>query len=102
MTDLQFEIVIMSELRSRVNSLHIDFNRVRENRNEYRERAKIYKSQMIDLRIDKKKLEKKIQKLLRKQSAQTSRFERYYMNDFDVEQFRTRILRRNESDQSEY
>ena len=57
-TDLRFEIVIMFKLRSRVNSLQTDFTRVRENRNEYRKRTKIYKAQMTDLKIDKKNLKK--------------------------------------------
>ena len=102
MTNLQFEILIMFELRSRINSLQINFIRVRENRNEYRERTNIYKSQMIDLKIDQKKFEKKIQKLFRKQSIQISRFEQYYVNNFNIEQFRIKIFCRNELDQLKY
>ena len=59
MTNLQSKIVIMFELRSRINTLKIDFTRIRDNRNEYRKRSKIYKSQLINLKIDKNKFEKK-------------------------------------------
>ena len=53
----------MSEIRTRINTLKMNFTRIRRNRNEYRKRSEIYKSQMIDLKIDKKKLKKKLQKL---------------------------------------
>ena len=85
MTNLKTNLNFMSMLRKQINTMKIKFYRMRDLKNEYRKRSKIYQTQMINLNFDKNNMTKKIEIFFKKTFIQIRQI---YLNDFDFNRFR--------------